>query len=409
MRILISGTTYSPARNGQAVFTTHLAEGLARCGHQVMVLGQSEWGHPYRAVRNGVLIFAARSLSLARWNPGTAACLVPGPSAWQAMEAFRPEVVHIQDHYPISRFALRYARSRGLKTLGTNHFMPENLAPYLGALAGWQPVYGRLMWGWVLEVFNRLDLVTAPSRTAVEILRGQGLRPQAVPISCGIDLDRFHPDPCVDRQAALQRYGLDPDRRVFLFVGRVDGEKRLDVLLHAVSLLERDDIQLAIAGKGAALENLHALARALDLGDRVRFTGFIPDPDLPALLNSADFFAMPSQAELLSIATLEAMACARPVLLARSQALPELVSDGMNGFTFEPGDPQDAARKIDLLVGQPQRWTGMGAASLARAQAHSLEHVLQRYAELYTVLAEPARPRLGSPAWPFPARKLHPM
>jgi glycosyltransferase involved in cell wall biosynthesis len=402
MRILLSGTTYAPARNGQAVFTTALAEGLVRRGHQVMLLGQSERGQPYLAVRNGVQIYAARSLSLAHWNPGTAATLFPGPSARQALAAFRPDIIHLQDHYPISRYALRYARSLGIKTIGTNHFMPENLDPYLGALANWRSVYHRMLWNWMLEVFNRLDLVTAPSRTAVEILRRQGLRRLVVPVSCGVDLDRFHPDPAVDRQSTLRRFGLDPGCSIFLFVGRVDGEKRLDVLLRALRLVEREDVQLAIAGKGAALESLQVLAGALDLGSRVRFTGFVPDSELPALLNSGDFFAMPSQAELLSIATLEAMACARPVLLARSQALPELVSEGVNGCAFEPGNPADAAQKIALLASQsPHRWAEMGVASLARAQAHSLESVLQRYEDLYTSLAEAVRPRLNSPAWSF--------
>jgi glycosyltransferase involved in cell wall biosynthesis len=403
MRILISGTTYSPARNGQAVFTTNLAEGLARRGHYVLVITQSEQGHPYRIVRNGVSIYADRALSLNRWNPGTAACILPGRSAWRAMESFRPEVVHIQDHYPISRHALRYAHIHGRRTLGTNHFMPDNLAPYLGVIAGWKPVFNRLMWSWVLEAFNRLDLVTAPSRTAVELLRRQGLRPLAIPISCGIDLNRFYPNPRADRLACCRQYELDPDRCIFLYVGRIDNEKRLDVLIHAVHLLQRNDIQLAIAGRGAARESLQTLVSELGLGDRVRFTGFIPDSDLPMLLNSVNCFAMPSPAELLSIATLEAMASARPVLLARAQALPELVNDGINGYTFIPGDAHDAACKMNILAGQPNRWSAMGAASLAKVMSHSLENVLQRYEDLYCALAESTQPRRSSSPWSLPA------
>ena len=403
MRILIGGTTYFPARNGQAVFTTQLAEGLAQRGHQVMVVAQSELGRPYSKVHHGVKIFAERAISLDVWNPGVKASPFPGRSAWQAMQNFRPELVHIQDHYPISRHALRYARLNGIKILGTNHFMPENLAPYLGILASWKPVYEKVLWSWVLEVYNRLQLVTVPSQTAAEILQSQGIRPPVIPISCGIDLERFHPQRKIDRQACRQRYGLDPNKRIFLFVGRIDGEKRLDVLVRAVSLLKRKDIQLAIAGKGAAREGLQSLAKSLGLDEQVRFTGFIPDAELPMLLNSVDSFAMPSQAELLSIATLEAMACARPVLIARALALPELVTDGLNGFSFTPGDALDAARKMNWMVDHPERWAAMGAASLARATAHSIENVLQRYEELYGVLVETSRPRWGHPSWPLQA------
>jgi glycosyltransferase involved in cell wall biosynthesis len=138
-----------------------------------------------------------------------------------------------------------------------------------------------------------------------------------------------------------------------------------------------------VAGSGAALPTYQALARELGIQDQVRFTGFVPDADLPRLLDSVDIFAMPSEAELLSIASLEAMASARPLLAARAKALPELVSDGVNGYMFNPGDVDDAARCMALLAGHPERWAEMGSASLKKVQPHGMENVLKRYEELY--------------------------
>jgi len=174
-------------------------------------------------------------------------------------------------------------------------------------------------------------------------------------------------------------------------VGRVAGEKRLDVLLHALARLARDDIQLGIAGKGSATEGLKALAKHLKLAGRVQFTGPIPDADLPVLLNSSDVFVMPSHAELLSLATLEAMACGRPVLLANAMALPELVTDGVNGYLFKAGDPLDAARCMDLLANQSERWPAIGRAGLERASLHGLDRVVKQYEALYEELL-PAAP-----------------
>ena len=136
----------------------------------------------------------------------------------------------------------------------------------------------------------------------------------------------------MDRKICRERYGLDLDRKVFFFVGRIDKEKRIDVILRALQRLERDDIQFCVAGHGAALGKLKRMAHELELGDLVRFTGFVPNEDLPCLINSLDAFVMPSEAELLSIASLEAMACGRPMLAANAVALPELVTDGMNGY-----------------------------------------------------------------------------
>ncbi|MCL4530398.1 MAG: glycosyltransferase [Chloroflexi bacterium] len=382
MRILICGTTYHPALNGQAIFTINLAEGLAKHGHEVVAVYPSEEGRAYSRTRKGVRLETTDSLSLSFLHPDS---FVPLPSrkrVRQILDDFQPDIVHIQDHYPTCRSMVLEAKKRKLKIVGTNHFMPENLAPYIPGLSKIKPLYNWILWNWMLEVYNRVDVVTTQSRVAADIVRAQGLRMPVFPASCGIDLSRFHPDPSVDRLACRARYGLDPNRTIFLFVGRVDKEKRLDVLLRAFRYIKRDDIQLVIAGSGAALNDYQALAKSLNLGDKVRFTGFIHE-NLHVLLNSADIFTMPSEAELLSIASLEAMACGRPVLLADAVALPDLVTQGVNGYLFKPGDSQDAARYMELLASQPERWEEMGKASVEKSQYHGLENTIKRYEALY--------------------------
>ncbi|MGE5074092.1 MAG: glycosyltransferase family 4 protein, partial [Anaerolineae bacterium] len=151
----------------------------------------------------------------------------------------------------------------------------------------------------------------------------------------------------------------------------------------ALKLLKRDDIQLGVAGQGQAVAGWTAMAKKLGLGDRAVFTGFIPNEDLPKLLNSVDFFTMPSEAELLSIASLEAMACGKPLLLADAVALPELVAPGVNGYLFKPSNPSDAAHHMELLADHPEKWAEMGRASLERVQDHSIEKTVSRYEALY--------------------------
>ena len=394
MRILIAGQTFTPALNGQSIFCTNLAEGLAKRGHQVVMVAPSLHKKPYRAEQNGVDLHAVRTVHLGMFHPDAYLNLPATRTIQHIFDTFRPEVIHVHDHYPISQNVIRVARQRGIRVLGTNHFMPENLAPYIPLPASFKTFFQRTLWWWMLLTYNHLDIVTGPSRTAVTIMRRNGLKPPAYPISCGVDLNRFHLLPELDRIELRQRYGLDPSRKVFLFVGRVDGEKKIDVLLRAFSLFDRDDIQFAVAGNGAALLHLTTLAQELGLGERVRFTGFIPNDDLPSLLNSADIFTMPSEAELLSIASLEAMACSRPLLLAHAQALPELVDEGVNGYLFKPSNIEDAADNILRLADHPERWNAMGAASLRKVQRHSLENTLRSYEKLYTSLANNPRTRL---------------
>jgi glycosyltransferase involved in cell wall biosynthesis len=392
MRILITSCTYAPALNGQAIFTVGLAEGLAKRGHEVKVITGSDSSGPYAGLQKGVRMERLWSVNLTSFHPDSYYPFFYARRVHNIFEEFRPEIVHIQDRFPLSVRIFHEARRRGIKIIGTNHFMPENLAPYIPLLSMAKPLYNRIMWNWMLAIYNHLDLVTTQSRAAAELVRSKGLDVPVFPVSCGIDLNRFHPIPSIDRLACRARYGLDPNRKIFLFVGRLDREKRVDVLLHALKRSGRDDIQLVVAGRGAAQGAYESLANSLGLGERVRFTGFIPNEDLHNLLNSVDVFSMPSEAELLSIASLEALACGRPVLLADAVALPELVTQGVNGYLFKPGDPTDAARFMSLLADHPEQWQAMGRASVEKARTHSLESTILRYETLYGALLKGVLP-----------------
>jgi len=380
MKILIAGQAFYQHNNGQAVFTMNLAEGLVAAGHKVMVMAPAETGRAYRKQQHGVEIQAVPSLPL-KYNANITAFserLIAKTGA-----AFEPDVVHIQDHYFLSRSVLRMVRQQPIKHIGTNHFLPANLMDNL-RLPEWlcNPVQNWL-WHNMLAVYNRLDGVTTPTETAVAILKKAGLQVPVQAISCGVDRWEFRPRPELNRAVTRRAYGLHEDKALLLFVGRVDYEKCLDMVINALATLDRDDLQFAIAGKGSDLSALKALCAELGLGDRVVFTGFVPDHDLPLLLNSADAFIMPGHAELQSIATLEAMSSGLPVLAANACALPELVTPEVNGYLFKPHDATDTAYCIATWLNHRPQWAKMGEASLDKVEAHTGQNTIQRYLDWY--------------------------
>jgi glycosyltransferase involved in cell wall biosynthesis len=265
------------------------------------------------------------------------------------------------------------------------------MSPYVPLSRYCPALVDHFIWNTVVSVFNRVTVVTTPTETAAQILRRQKVRVPVQAISCGVDLAHFCPDPDISRAEIRQRCGLDPQRVVLLFVGRLAREKRIEVLLEAIHRLDRDDLQLAIAGSGKHERALRALAGRLALDGRVVFTGFVPADKLPALLNSVDLFAIASDSETQSIATLEAMATGRPVLAADARALPELVQSGLNGYLFRAGDVEDACRRITQLAGEKTRWALMGAAGRAMARRHSLESTVRSYEALYRHLSSACR------------------
>ncbi|HCX31652.1 MAG TPA: glucosyl transferase, partial [Blastocatellia bacterium] len=113
------------------------------------------------------------------------------------------------------------------------------------------------------------------------------------------------------------------------------------------------------------------------------FTGFINDDDLPKVYAACNVFCNAGTAELQSIVTLEAMATGKPVIAANAMALPYLVHNGVNGYTFEPGDIQTlAARLIELLTEQTKR-EAMGQRSLEIVAPHHIQNTLDAYERLY--------------------------
>jgi len=387
MRIIIASQTYSPG-NGQASFTIQLAENMAKSGHQAMVIAPSENTHSHSTHKNNVRVETVPAIHLSVLHPSMYVTPFPSLHIKKLFHAFQPDILHIQDHYFLCSAAVNEARRREIPIIGTNHFLPENILPFFKNFPRTQHLFTIPLWKMMLSVFNKLDVATTPSRTAARILRTQRIHIPVHAISNGVDTCRFQPDPGVNRVGIRRKYGLEAEKHLFLYVGRLDGEKRLDILLEAISLVPRDNIQLAICGQGLYEQILRKQVQALGLEGRVKFIGFVQPEELPKLYNSVDVFTMPSPEELQSIATLEAMACGKPILAADARALPELVQTGVNGYLFKSNDPKDAAQGIEYLIAASEQWKEMGKAGFERAQLHSLENSIKHCEEHYRMISE---------------------
>lgn len=392
MRILFAGQTYRPTANGPAVFTTRLAEALAGHGHDVMVVVPSLTGRWRREQRGGVNLCALPAVHLR--HPDVAVTIAPDARLGRLLDDFAPDVVHLQDHYPTSRAVLRGCERRTIPVVGTNHFVPENMTlqlPLRGAALG--AVRNGLWWS-VTSVFRRFDRITAPSRTAANLLQARLPGTDVRVISCGVDVARFRPREPEERLRLRDALGLPPESAVALYVGRLDRDKNLPLLLDAMARTPAPE-RLVIAGRGQEMHALREQSRRLQLEGRVRFSGYVPDDALPELYAACDLFVMPSAVELLSIATLEAMASGRPVAAARAGALPELVVEGVTGTLFDPSDVADAARALEALAVDRTSWDRLGSAARTKAEEHRLERTRERFEALYRELACGGGPAAG--------------
>ena len=378
LRILIGADTFPPDVNGAANFGSRLAAGLTARGHTVHVEAPAFNGRcgAFLEKHDGAEFIVHRVYSW-RWYPHDwLRFVLPWRSqahAARILDAVKPDVVHIQSHIVVGRGLARQAAKRGIRVIGTNHFMPENMIEHTRLPHFARQWAIRTAWKDAASTFAFCEEVTSPSRKAADFLETETNLEHVHAISCGID-------------AALYTPNFEPrsENRV-IFVGRVSGEKHLEVLLNAIAQIDLAlDAQLEIVGGGDQTNLLKQLTLDLGIEQRVTFTGYVTDEQLRAALTRATVFAMPSIAELQSIATMEAMASALPIVAANAMALPHLVHEGENGYLFDPGDARDLAEKLSRVLRlSDAELRPMKEASLRYIAAHDIQRTLSVFEQLY--------------------------
>jgi glycosyltransferase involved in cell wall biosynthesis len=382
VRILIGADTYGPDVNGASYFTQRLAVGLSARGHEVHVACPAHPGHPRLEILDGVTVHRVPSVS-ALVHPTFRVCPPPLASrhAAKIIRRARPDVIHVQSHFPVSRALINRARTQGIPVVATNHFMPENLLAYARIPAWARRAAIAAAWRDFARVFNTVEHITTPTDIAAGLISRRGLAGSVQAISCGIDLARFQPRQHPARPPVLA--GI-PELPSVLFVGRLDQEKNLPELIDALAVIrEATEVQLLIAGTGSQRARLAARARERGIEAHVHFLGFVPDEQLPALYAAADVFCMPGVAELQSLVTLEAMAAGLPVVAADAMALPHLVQPEANGYLYPPGDVAALAGYLSMLLGSPALLRAMGQTGREIASRHDVTASLQNFEAVY--------------------------
>ena len=174
----------------------------------------------------------------------------------------------------------------------------------------------------------------------------------------GTDPARFQPG--LDTSAVRARFGLEPEARWLLTVGRLVEHKGIDNGIRAFARLAPvyPDLRYAIGGEGEWRPTLESLANALGVADRVRFLGGVSESELPALFNVATVFLgvsrqMHDKVEGFGIALVEASASGVPVVGSRCGGIPDAVREGETGLLTEGEDPAAIARTVAGLLDDP--------------------------------------------------------
>lgn len=328
-----------------------------------------------------------------RLPPGELAVYAP---AWPGAAEFDAAFPHPVHRHPtslmlpgpaVARRAAELARFHGARTVWFGAAAPlALLGPGLRRRAGVERVVASTHGheaGWPLlpgarQALGRIgadaDALTTIScwtrdRTAAAFGPGAAL----VPLTSGIDTDRFAPDPAA-RARLRRRYGLG-GAPLLVCVSRLVRRKGQDVLVRALPRIRGrvPGARLLLVGDGPDGARLHRLAAAEGMAEHVVFTGQVPAAELAAHHAVGDVFALPCRTrrggldvEGLGIALLEAAASGLPVVAGAAGGAPETTHAGVTGHVVDGRRVDAVADAVADLLADPARAAAMGAAGRDR-------------------------------------------
>ncbi len=214
-------------------------------------------------------------------------------------------------------------------------------------------------------------------------------------IPAGVDTERFRPIP-VD--IAKAQIGIPQERKLILYVGRIEPLKGIETLFRAIAILAKetpclcDNICVSIIGgegedtdaaRSAEEERLRELREQLELRDLVTFLGSKDQDTLPYYYSAAYVVVVPSYYESFGMVAVEAMACGVPVIASKAGGLMYTIQDGLTGLLFPANSPTALAEKLCLLLDEPDVRNKMGENARQWAQRFAWPNVADQIVALY--------------------------
>ncbi|HEX9953231.1 MAG TPA: glycosyltransferase family 4 protein [Rubricoccaceae bacterium] len=300
------------------------------------------------------------------------------PDLVPRVQAFRPDAVLV---YGWSfRSHLRVLRAFH----GRTRVLFRGDSTLLDETAGPRRVARRVALRWV---YRHVDTALYVGTNNRAYYRAHGLRDsQLVWMPHAVDNDRFA-DPMHEAAAVAWRgeMGIPRAAPVIVSAGKLEPIKAPEVLLNAFARLDDGlGAHLVFVGSGEMEARLRADAARSSVGERVHFAGFANQSRMPAAYRLGDVFVLPSRSETWGLATNEAMACGRPVIVSdRVGCAPDLIVEGETGWTVPAGNSDRLRGALHDALADVERLARMGRTAQTRiaewslaVQAAALESVL---------------------------------
>ena len=280
------------------------------------------------------------------------------------MAEFSPNVIHIASPDIVSHRAVSWARARQIAAVASIHTLFETYLAYYH-MEALEPAARAIL----RRLYRRCDAIVAPAESTAAVLRAQRMNRDISIWSRGVDREQFHPG---RRDLEWRRgLGIADDEMAVAFLGRIVMEKGLDVFADVVDALGQRGarFKVLVIGEGPARAWFEQRLPS------ACFVGHQEGENLARALASADVFLNPSITETFGNVTLEAMACALPVVAAVATGATSLVRDGETGMLADYSDIESFADALEAYARDPGLRRSHGEAGLEFAKTMDWDRI----------------------------------
>jgi len=373
MKIAMLVDSHHPIRDGVVEAIDILWKGLRERGHEVLLIAPDP-GKEQRM--DGVHYIPSKKFK----NFDYYLPVIPSDSIFELKE-FNADVINVHGFAFMAVRGVASAKLLGKPAVVTFH------TPVWNMLRDYSPIDPELVenvgWTYFRNVFKRADVTVAQTRSIANELTENGVKANIRVIPTGVDTEAFRPG--LDGSAIRSRYGME-EKKVVIHVGRLSPEKSIDILIEAFAELDENTV-LLVVGKGALEDTLKEMTEKKGLSERVIFTGFVSDAELPQHYAAADAAASSSVYEAQCLTILNAMACGLPIACPDARAFVDYIEDGVNGHMYDATPKGCAEAIMKCLSSDPT----VGINARITAEEFSIPRSIDAYISLYEEVAEAKR------------------
>lgn len=379
MRVALFTETFLPKRDGIVTVICLLLDHLQRRGIETVLVAPTvdeDLGEMVTHYGTTPIIRVRGLAPLPLYNEIKLS--PPTYYTYKQLKDFNPDIAHFIHPVLVGGFGVLMAKQLGIPNLTSFHLDFSEMARHFsvgpvntGFLADPISYFTRF-------TFNLADYTLAPSKLIQRQLLDMGVERVGL-WKRGVDAERFNPAFYSDEM----RYRLsdgEPEKPLLLYVGRLSHEKQIDKLRPVLEQIP--DARLAIVGDGPLRGELETQFKGLP----VKFMGRLIGEELSQAYASADVFTFASALETFGLVVVEAMAAGLPVVSSRVGGIPDVVEEGVTGYTFDVGDTDALVEGVRKIVSDHDNMKAMGQYARAYAETQSwpamMEEVIDHYDRL---------------------------